>query len=110
MRRYSARRRASSSAASSGPRSASSASSSGKSARAFSSSSAATRTRNSPQASRSSVVALGQPLDERDDDRGDVDLGEVELLAQDERQEQVERPLEGVQIQLELAHDHRRAG
>ena len=39
---------------------------------------------------------------------GDVDLGEVELLAQDEGQEQVEGAFEGVQIQLELAHDHRR--
>src|SRR5436190_13377398 len=54
MRRYSASRRASSSAASSGSSSESSSSSSGKSPRAFSSSSAATKTRNSPQASRSS--------------------------------------------------------
>ena len=52
-------------------------------------------------------LALGEQLHEGDDDRGDVDLGEVELLAQDEREQEVERPLEGVQIQLELAHDHR---
>ena len=52
-------------------------------------------------------LSLCEQLDEGDDDRGDVDLGEVELLAQDERQEEVERPLEGVQVQLELAHDHR---
>ena len=56
------------------------------------------------------LLPLREPLDERDDDRGDVDLGEVELLAQDERQQQVERPFEGVQVQLELAHDHRGGG
>ena len=49
------------------------------------------------------LVALGQPLDEGDDDRGHVDLGRLELLLQDERQEQVERALEGVEVQLEVA-------
>ena len=39
------------------------------------------------------LLALGEPLDERDDDPGDVDLREVELVAQHERQEQVERAL-----------------
>ena len=48
------------------------------------------------------LVALGQPLDEGDHDRGHVDLGRLELLLQDERQEQVERPLEGVEIQREV--------
>ena len=52
------------------------------------------------------LVARGEPLDERNDNSGDVDVGQVELLAQDEREQQVEGPLEGVQIQLELAHDH----
>ena len=54
------------------------------------------------------LVPLGEPLDEREHDPGHVDLGEVELLLQHERQEQVERALEGVEVQLELAHDHAR--
>ena len=49
------------------------------------------------------LVPLGQPLDERDDDRGHVDLGRLELLLQEQRQEQVEGALEGVEVQLELA-------
>ena len=49
------------------------------------------------------LVARGQPLDERDDDRGDVDLARLELLLQEQRQEQVERALERVEVQLELA-------
>ena len=38
------------------------------------------------------LVALGEQLDERDDDARDVDLGEIELLPQDERQQEVEGP------------------
>ena len=53
------------------------------------------------------LVALGETLDERDDDPGDVHLRQVELLLQDERQQEVERALEGVQVQLELPHQHR---
>src|SRR5262249_4956261 len=49
------------------------------------------------------LAALGQALDEGDDDPRDVDLGEVELLPQHERQEQVEGALERVEVQLELA-------
>src|SRR5207244_10657022 len=52
------------------------------------------------------LLALRQPLDEPQDDPRDVHVSEVERLLQDQRQEQVERALEGVEIQLELAHDH----
>ena len=45
------------------------------------------------------LIAVGEPLDERDHYCGDVDLGRLELLLEDERQEQVERPLEGVEVQ-----------
>ena len=55
------------------------------------------------------LVPLRQQLDEREDDRRHVHVREVELLAEDERQQEVERPFEGVEIQLELAHDHRGA-
>ena len=103
MRRYSASRRASSSAASSGSSSASSASSSGKRPRAFSSSSAAMSTRNSPHASRSSSSRVGQALDERDDDRRDVDLGGLERILEQQREQEVERALERVEVQLEIA-------
>src|SRR5205823_12902258 len=51
-------------------------------------------------------LPLREPLDEADDDPGNVDVGQVHLLLQDERQEQVERAFEGVEVQLELAHDH----
>ena len=106
MRRYSASRLASSSAASSGSSSPSSAASSGKRARALSSSSADTRTRNSPHASRSSSSRSARTLDEREDDGGDVDLPRLELLLQEQRQEKVERPFEGIELELELADGH----
>ena len=51
-------------------------------------------------------LARCKPLDEGDHDPRDVDLGEVELVLEDERQQQVEGAFEGVEIQLELAHDH----
>jgi hypothetical protein len=44
------------------------------------------------------LLAFGQPLDEGHDDRGDVDLGRLELLLQHERQQQVERALERVEV------------
>src|SRR5205085_4681357 len=44
-----------------------------------------------------------EALAERDDDLGHVHLGRRELLLQDERQEEVERALEGVEVELELA-------
>ena len=49
------------------------------------------------------LVALGQALDERHDDRGHVDLGRLDRLLQEQRQQQVERALEGVEVQLEIA-------
>jgi len=52
-------------------------------------------------------VPLEQALDERHDDAGHVHLGQVELLLQHQRQEQVERPFEGVEVQLELGRDQR---
>src|SRR5207244_5692290 len=54
------------------------------------------------------LAALREPLAERDHDPRDVDLGEVELLLQDQRQEQVERPLERVEVELQLAYFHPR--
>ena len=53
------------------------------------------------------LAFLGEVLDERDDDRREVDLGERDLLPEDERQQQVERAFEGVEVQLELADGHR---
>ena len=49
------------------------------------------------------LVSLGEPLDESDDDRGHVDLGRLELLLQQQRQQQVEGALERVEVQLKLA-------
>ena len=56
------------------------------------------------------LVALGEPLDEGDDDRGHVDVGRLQLLLQEQRQEQVEGTLERVEVQLELAHNHGAGG
>src|SRR5262249_28457528 len=49
-----------------------------------------------------------QPLAEREHDLRDIDLRKLELLAEHQRQQQVERPLEGVEVKLELTHDHGR--
>ena len=51
-------------------------------------------------------VPLGEPLEEAQDDPGDIDVRKVELLLEDERQKQVERALESVEIQVELSHDN----
>ena len=51
-------------------------------------------------------LPLREPLDEAHDDAGDVHVGQVDFLLQDERQQQVEGAFEGVEVQLELAHDH----
>ena len=56
------------------------------------------------------LVALGEALDEREDDRSDVDLPRLELLLQEQRQEEVERPFEGVELELELADGRRLHG
>ena len=108
MRRYASRRSASSSAASSGLRSARSAAASGKSSRALISSIAPTRTRNSPQASRSSLLLVLEPLGERRDDVGHLDLGQAQLLLEDERQQQVERALERVEVEVQHGCRHPR--
>ena len=50
------------------------------------------------------LLPLGEPLEERDDDAREVDVAQVELLLEDEREQQVERPLERVEIELELPH------
>ena len=52
-------------------------------------------------------VPLGEPLEEAHDDPGDVHVRKVDFLLEDERQQQVEGALEGVQVQVELTHDHR---
>ena len=41
-----------------------------------------------------------------DHDVGQLDLEQVDLLAQDERQQEVERPGEDLQVQLERSHGH----
>ena len=48
-------------------------------------------------------AALVQVLEKRDHDLGEVDLAQRELVAEDERQQQVERPLERVEVEVELA-------
>ena len=53
------------------------------------------------------LVALRHALDEREDDGGDVDLAGLELLLQEQREEEIERPLEGVELQLELPDGRR---
>ena len=53
------------------------------------------------------LVARGQVLDERHDDGRDVDLRRLELVLEDQRQEEVERALEGVEVQLEVANRRR---
>ena len=52
------------------------------------------------------LLLLGEPLEERDDDAREVDVPQVELLLEDEREQQVERPLERVEVELELPDDH----
>ena len=50
------------------------------------------------------LIAFSEPLDERHHDAGHVDLGRVELLLQQQRQEQVERTLEGIEVQVEVVY------
>ena len=42
----------------------------------------------------------------RHDDVGELDLEQIDVLAQDERQQQVERAAEDVEIELQLGGDH----
>ena len=49
------------------------------------------------------LALLGEMLDERDHDLGEIDLLQRQLLAQDEREQQVERPLERVEVELQFA-------
>ena len=49
------------------------------------------------------LVALGEPLDEGDHDSGHVDLGRLDRVLEQQRQEKVERPLECVEVQLQVA-------
>ena len=56
-------------------------------------------------------AAPGSLLDEGDDDVCDLDVGERQLLFQDEGQEQIERALEGLELEVEIAnggHGHAR--
>ena len=52
------------------------------------------------------LLALGEALEEGEHDPGDVELPQVELVFEDERQEQVEWALERVEVELELPDDH----
>src|SRR5438067_4299726 len=56
------------------------------------------------------LLPLREPLEERGDDAGEVDVAQVELLLEDEREQQVERPLERVEIELELPDRDARVG
>ncbi len=49
------------------------------------------------------LVAVGQPFDERDDDPRHVDLRRLDRVLEQKGQEEVERPLEGIEVQLEIA-------
>ncbi len=49
------------------------------------------------------LLALGEPLDEGDHDSGHVDLGRLDRVLEQERQEEVERTLESVEVQLQIA-------
>ena len=53
------------------------------------------------------LVPFGQTLHERQHHAGNVHLAQVELVAQDEREQQVERAFERVEVQLELTHGRR---
>src|SRR6266511_4122175 len=53
-------------------------------------------------------VLLREPSAEGDHDLSHVDLGERQLLAQEERQQQVEWPLERVEVEVELMSQHLR--
>ena len=50
------------------------------------------------------LVALGEPLDERRDDVGDGHVGQLELLAEDQGQEQVERALKGIKVERKVTN------
>src|SRR5262249_36257436 len=52
------------------------------------------------------LVGRLQVIQVGDDDLGEVDLQQVELLAQDERQQQVEGTGEDVEVQLQLGESH----
>ena len=54
------------------------------------------------------LALLVRALDVGDHDLGDRHVGQLDLLAQHQRQQQVERPLEHVQVQLKIGQDHRR--
>ena len=56
------------------------------------------------------LPALLEPRAERDHDLGHVDLREIELLLEDERQQQVERPGEDLQVEIEIGDQHRAEG
>ena len=88
----------------------SSSSSPGRACATLISSSAATSTRNSLADSRSSSPSSVGPLEVGDDDLGDRHLDQLDLVAQDEREQQVERPLEHVEIEIELSRGSRSSG
>src|SRR5207245_9906469 len=50
----------------------------------------------------------GEALGEGDHDRRHVDVEQAQLFLEDERQQQVERALEYVEVELEVAGEHRR--
>src|SRR6266545_513384 len=52
------------------------------------------------------LFALGEPLEEGEHDPGHVELPQVELVLEDERQQEVERAFERVEVELELPDDH----
>ena len=108
-RAYISIRSTSSSAASAGASSSSSSTSSpGSISRDLSSSSAAIRTRNSVADSRSSSLLRLQMVEVADDDLRQIHLEQVELLAQDQREQQVEGTREDVEVQLQLGESHAR--
>src|SRR5207237_8386955 len=56
------------------------------------------------------LLPLREPLEERGDDACKIDVAQVELLLEDERKQQVERPLERIEVELELPDGGARSG
>ena len=52
------------------------------------------------------LAARLEEVEVGDDDVGQLDLEQVDLLAQDERQQQVERPGEDLEVELERSDGH----
>ena len=64
-------------------------------------------TRNSVADLEVELAAALEEVEVAEHDVGQLDLEQVDLLAQDERQQQVERPGEDLEVQLEVSDGQR---